>query len=627
MTRYVIIGAGAVGATIAAELHTAGREVVLTARGRNLEALRDNGLRYARPDGELRVDVPVAAGPAEVELRSDDVLLLATKSQDTEEVLRAWAWQPVKTTTGALRSAASELPVVVLQNELDNERAALRRFASVIGAVVWLPASHVTPGEVVSPGAPSTGAFWLGAYPRGDHDRLAEIAADLTAAKFLTTVVPDIQRWKAGKLLGNLANALDALYRPSELRTVAARAARAEATVVLRAAGLPFTDLDRARLPGLAEAVVIHQVPGHERGGSSTWQSLARAASPETDYLNGEVVLQARLLGRTAPYNAALAERVQRAFAEGTAPGTFDDADLTATLPGLRRRAVLADVDELHGLVERGDAPVLLDVRWALGDPDGHEHYREGHLPGAVYVDLDTDLASPATPEDGRHPLPDLAELQTAARRWGISAGRPVVTYDDNGGLSAARAWWLLRWAGLTDVRLLDGSLGSWRTKGYALSTGDEQAPPGDVELDGGHLPTLTADEAAALASEHGVLLDARAGERYRGETEPVDPRAGHIPGARSAPTGDNLTTSGTFRSTAELGERFAHLGAAGDAEVGVYCGSGVTAAHQVAALAVTGVTAALYPGSWSAWSADPDRPAAAGADSFPSGKKNEESR
>jgi thiosulfate/3-mercaptopyruvate sulfurtransferase len=595
MTRYVVIGAGAVGATVAAQLHLAGRPVTLIARGGNLEVLRAKGLRYVRPQGTVLVDLPVAGGPDEIELRHDDVLAVATKSQDTEAVLRAWAWQPVGGST-----AAAELPVVLLQNGLENDRAALRRFATVIGAVVWLPSSHLEAGEVVSPAEPSAGALWLGGYPSGVPPRLAEIAEDLTAAHFHVEVVPDIQHWQAGKLVANTVNALDALYRPSGLRAAAARIVRQEARIVLGA-----DDLVPGRVP---EVVVSRPIAGHQRGGSSTWQSLRRGAAPETDFLNGEIVLRARLSGREAPYNAALAERVQRAAADSIPPGSLDDADLVATLPDLTRRAVLVDAAELHTLVSAGQAPVLLDVRWALGDPDGRDHYLAGHIPGAVYVDLDTRLAAPPGGTAGRHPLPDLGDLQAAARGWGVTAQRPIVVYDDNGGTAAARAWWLLRWAGLDDVRILDGALGAWRAHGFALSTGDEQNTAGDVVLTGGQLPTLTADEAAALAGT-GVLLDARAAERYRGETEPVDPRAGHIPGARSAPTTHNLR-DGSFLPTGELREKYGDLSGS---EVGVYCGSGVTAAHGIAALAIAGIPAALYPGSWSAWSAEPARPVATG--------------
>jgi thiosulfate/3-mercaptopyruvate sulfurtransferase len=274
------------------------------------------------------------------------------------------------------------------------------------------------------------------------------------------------------------------------------------------------------------------------------------------------------------------------------------------------RAAVLVPAAEL--LAEPGRV-VLLDVRWALGDDRGREKYLVGHLPGAVFVDLESELAAPPTPALGRHPIPSLQRLETAARRWGVTSDRPVVAYDDSGGLAAARAWWLLRWGGLTDVRLLDGGLDAWVRAGGDLESGDLVPPAGDVVLDGGGMPVIAADDAGALPRSGGVLLDARAAERYRGEVEPVDPRAGHVPGATSAPTTGNLAADGTFLPAGELADRFAALGVRPEATVGVYCGSGVTAAHEVAALAVAGVVAALWPGSWSQWSADPDRPVATG--------------
>lgn len=275
---------------------------------------------------------------------------------------------------------------------------------------------------------------------------------------------------------------------------------------------------------------------------------------------------------------------------------------------------VLISAGELRDADPR---PVLLDVRWALGDAPGaaRARYLTGHLPGAVLVDLDTELAEPPSAAAGRHPLPSLHRLQAAARRWGVRDGDAVVAYDAAGGTVAARAWWLLRWGGLRDVRLLDGGLDAWVRAGGGLDTDDVVPVPGDVTLSGGGLPVLSPDEAAALPRDGGVLLDARAGERYRGEVEPVDPRAGHVPGALSAPTTDNLAGDGTFRPAAELAERFARLGVAPGVTVATYCGSGVNAAHQVAALAVAGIDAALWPGSWSQWSADPGRPAATGPD------------
>ncbi|MFF6987361.1 rhodanese-like domain-containing protein [Streptomyces sp. NPDC010273] len=274
---------------------------------------------------------------------------------------------------------------------------------------------------------------------------------------------------------------------------------------------------------------------------------------------------------------------------------------------------VTTTVAALSELLGSEQPPVLLDVRWALGDPHGRDHYADAHIPGAVYVDLNTELAAPPSPGDGRHPLPDFTELQETARRWGIGDGQRVVVYDDLGNTAAARAWWLLRYAGVTEVTLLDGALGSWRTAGLPLESGVPADPAtGDIVLRPGALPVTDADGAAELAVS-GLLLDARAGERYRGEAEPVDPRAGHIPGAVSAPTGENLAADGSFLAPELLRKRFEERGADPATRIGVYCGSGVTAAHQIAALAIAGFEATLFPGSWSAWSADPARPAATG--------------
>lgn len=272
---------------------------------------------------------------------------------------------------------------------------------------------------------------------------------------------------------------------------------------------------------------------------------------------------------------------------------------------------VLIGAEQLAEAMLSDRPPVVLDVRWRLGDPDGHRHYRDGHVPGAIFVDLDAELAAPPTPEAGRHPLPDIADLQAAARRWGIDDGVPVVVYDDAGGTAAARAWWLLRWGGLEEVAILDGALEGWRRAGFRVSSGQTPARAGTVTLTGGALPTVTIDDVAASSS---LLLDARAAERYRGETEPVDPRPGRIPGAVSAPTDGNLTAAGEFKTPAELRERFAALGVAEDGPpVTVYCGSGITAAHQIAALTIAGIPAALFPGSYSQWSADPARPVQTG--------------
>ncbi|MEU5692104.1 2-dehydropantoate 2-reductase N-terminal domain-containing protein [Actinosynnema sp. NPDC020468] len=329
MTRYVVIGAGAVGATTAAQLHLAGREVVLAARGAHLEALRANGLRYIRPDGVTTVRLPVVGEPGELGLKPDDLLVLATKTQDADAALAAWAWQPVG---GGV--AAGELPVLTVQNGLDAERSALRRFGTVFGAVSWSPSSHVAAGEVVSPAAPIAGVFWIGRYPTGGHPALADLAADFADADLLTEIVPDVVPFKAGKLVSILPNALDALFPASPLRDRAAELLRREAREVFAAAGIRVADLvgETARdLSGFAS----RPIPGHERGGGSTWQSLVRGATVESEFLNGEIVLLARLHGREAPANAAVLARIARAAAVGEPARSLTDDDLRATLPEL----------------------------------------------------------------------------------------------------------------------------------------------------------------------------------------------------------------------------------------------------------------------------------------------------
>lgn len=274
----------------------------------------------------------------------------------------------------------------------------------------------------------------------------------------------------------------------------------------------------------------------------------------------------------------------------------------------------LITVDELTEAMLSDRPPVVLDVRWRLGDPDGRDRYRAGHIPGAVYADLDTELADAPSPARGRHPLPDIARLQEAARGWGVDGTAPVVVYDDTGNLAAARAWWLLRWGHHPDVRLLDGGLAAWRDAGLRVSTGDATPRRGTVTLTEGGMPVADIDQTAA---SDGPVLDARAPERYRGEDEPIDPRAGHIPGARSVPTAGNVGPDGRFLPAATLRERFAAHGIqpGTTAPVIAYCGSGVNAAHEIAALEIAGVTAALFPGSWSQWSADSARPVATGPD------------
>jgi thiosulfate/3-mercaptopyruvate sulfurtransferase len=264
------------------------------------------------------------------------------------------------------------------------------------------------------------------------------------------------------------------------------------------------------------------------------------------------------------------------------------------------------------------EPPVLLDVRWRLGGPPGREDYARGHLPGAVFLDLDADLAAPPGPA-GRHPLPEPADLQRVLRAAGVRDGAPVVVYDADNGSVAARLWWLLRWAGHDQVRLLDGGYTAWVAEGHPVTTDVPEPAEGDVTVRPGHMPVVDADGAAELART-GLLLDARAPERYRGDVEPIDPKAGHVPGARNAPFAAHTGEDGRWRTPEELAEHFAKLGVSetSGGEVGAYCGSGVTAASVVLALEVAGVTgpdepATLYAGSWSNWSADPTRPVATG--------------
>ncbi len=252
----------------------------------------------------------------------------------------------------------------------------------------------------------------------------------------------------------------------------------------------------------------------------------------------------------------------------------------------------------------------VLDVRWRLGRSDGLEQHLAGHVPGAVYVDLEHALAGPPG-AGGRHPLPDTATFLAAMRAAGVTRHRTVVVHDDWGSMAATRAWWLLRDHGHPDVRVLDGGWAAWCRDGRPVETGPTPDPePGDLDGAPGHLPVVDAEGAARVARD-GVLVDARAPERFRGEVEPVDPVAGHVPGAVNVPSTANLADDGRFRSPDELAAAYDAVGADGSRQVAAYCGSGITATHDVFALALAGVEAALYPGSWSEWVRDPSRPVA----------------
>jgi thiosulfate/3-mercaptopyruvate sulfurtransferase len=272
----------------------------------------------------------------------------------------------------------------------------------------------------------------------------------------------------------------------------------------------------------------------------------------------------------------------------------------------------LVSADRLAAELASGAPPVVLDCRWQLAAGADRTAYDRGHLPGAAFVDLDRDLSAAPGP-GGRHPLPDPDAFQAAMRRCGVDDDRPVVAYDQGDAGGAARAWWLLGWFGHPDARVLDGGLPAWVAAGRPLDTGPPSPRPGDFTARPGHRPVLDAAGAALVAAD-GVLLDARVPARYAGREEPVDPVAGHIPGARNAPMGE-LLDGGHLLPAGEVRRRLAALGAREGVPVGAYCGSGVVASQLVWALEVAGIPAALYPGSWSEWLADPARPVAVGDD------------
>jgi thiosulfate/3-mercaptopyruvate sulfurtransferase len=269
------------------------------------------------------------------------------------------------------------------------------------------------------------------------------------------------------------------------------------------------------------------------------------------------------------------------------------------------RADVLVSASALADMLAQDAALSVLAVRNSPG-----EWASAPRIPGAVDVDLPTELASAGGGTRGSRPLPDIEQLTRNARRWGLRRGVPVVVYDHDRGLVAARGWWVLRWAGIADVRLLDGGFAAWQLAGLGVSTTPGRPAPGDVSLTAGNLPVLDADAAAALARS-GLLLDSRVRVNYIGG--PGEPRRGHIPGSISAPAADALTEAGTFADPDTLRHLYGALGADGSQPVGVSCGAGISAAHSVLALASIGLTAAMFPGSWSAWAADPDRPAVIG--------------
>ncbi|MET8975073.1 2-dehydropantoate 2-reductase N-terminal domain-containing protein [Streptomyces sp. NPDC004539] len=308
--RYIIIGAGAVGGTVGGRLAGAGREVVLVARGAHKAAIEEKGLRLHVPEGVLTYRLPVVDGPAALgELRADDVLVLAVKTQDSEAALAVWGPAPV----AGGGTAQERLPLLCAQNGVESQRIALRRFTHVYGVCVWLPSAHVEPGVVSAAGSPLTGILHLGRYPHGTDATAHRVAEDLEAARFEAPVVPDVARWQYAKLLTNLGNSLDAVAG-HEGATALWEPVRAEGEAVLKAAGIDWTGTEEERaLRG--DKITLLPLPDAPRGGGSSWQSLARGTgSIEADYLNGEIVLLGRLHGVPTPLNTLL-QRLANEFA------------------------------------------------------------------------------------------------------------------------------------------------------------------------------------------------------------------------------------------------------------------------------------------------------------------------
>jgi 2-dehydropantoate 2-reductase len=333
--RYIIIGAGAIGGTIGARLLQGGHEVVLTARGAHLDALREGGLRFAAPDGMVTLPVTAVGGPGELSLRAEDVLILGVKTQDAAAALDAWAWQPV---SGG-EVAAQVLPVFCALNGVASERLALRRFRHVYGVCVWLPATHLEPGLIETQGTPMTGLLSVGRYPAGADQTVRRVAADLAGSTFLAPVSEQVMRLKYGKLLGNLANAVEALFgaappegehaaRADELR----RRARDEGAAVLAAAGIDYASTqEQAALRG--DQVRIVPVRGARRGGGSSWQSLTRGTgSIEANYLNGEIVLLGREHGVPTPVNDLLQRLANQFAAARREPGSITADEMARLL-------------------------------------------------------------------------------------------------------------------------------------------------------------------------------------------------------------------------------------------------------------------------------------------------------
>jgi 2-dehydropantoate 2-reductase len=318
--RFVIFGAGAIGGAVGARLHQSGHAVTLIARGVHLEAIRDRGLTFLTPVERAVLPLAAVGDPGGVDWTGEEVVLLATKSQDTLDALTA------------LRDAAGNaVPVVCLQNGVENERVALRLMDAVYGAVVMLPAAHLQPGTIEAYGAQTTGHIDIGRYPAGVDRRCEEICAALAASRLDSHPVADVMRLKYAKLLLNLTNAIGALFAASERRRELAELVTAEGRAVLDAAGVSYVADEISDIEARWRRWGVRDIDGRNRAGSSTWQSLARGTGAlETDYLNGEIVLQGRLHGVPTPLNEQLCELAAAAARERRDPGTLSVDDVLA---------------------------------------------------------------------------------------------------------------------------------------------------------------------------------------------------------------------------------------------------------------------------------------------------------
>ena len=320
--RYVIYGAGAVGGVIGAKLFEHGHDVVLIARGAHLDTIRSKGLTFQTPIETTVLPIAAVGNPSEIEWRDGDVVLLTTKTQQSERAL------------DDLRAATPiDVPIVCAQNGVENERMALRRFSHVYAMLVLLPANHLEPGAVSASMAPISGVLDAGCYPSGEDHLIMRVTSDLDASGFSAHSVHDVMRWKYAKLLSNLGNAIQAACGRGDTRALHARA-REESIACYRAAGIEWAS-DEEILERRKPMSPMSAIAGQQRGGGSSWQSLARGTgSIESDYLNGEIALLGRLHGIETPVNAALQRIGDRMAREGAAPESMSVAEVEREIAG-----------------------------------------------------------------------------------------------------------------------------------------------------------------------------------------------------------------------------------------------------------------------------------------------------